>query len=128
MDIEAVRIHALSLPHVTEDFPFGVETLVFRVHKKIFLLTSLDKVPASFNAKCEPALALDLRERHASIKPGWHMNKKHWSTIILDDQLDAQLVRDLITHSYLRVVASLTRAQRAELGDLPEEPELGQEE
>jgi predicted DNA-binding protein (MmcQ/YjbR family) len=127
LDLEAVRAHCLSLPAVTEDLPFGDDVLVFRVNKKIFLLTNLNDTPSTFNAKCEPSLAVTLRDQHEAIVPGWHMNKKHWNTVTLDGSLPAQLVRDLITHSYLRIVAGLTRAERAALGELPAAPALGEQ-
>jgi predicted DNA-binding protein (MmcQ/YjbR family) len=124
MDIEALRLFCLSLPHTTEDMPFDEHVLTFRIHQKIFLLTNLNDPTCSFNAKCEPSLATSLRERYPeAIKPGWHMNKKHWNTIDAEHpSLHDTLIHDLITHSYLRIVSSLTRAQRAQLTDLPQEP------
>jgi predicted DNA-binding protein (MmcQ/YjbR family) len=128
MDVEQVRERCLSLPRVTEDFPFDETTLVFRVCGKIFVLLNLERMPPSFNAKCEPGLAVELRELHEAIHPGWHMNKRHWNTVVLDGTLPVGLPGELITHAYLCVVKGLTRAERAWLGELPADPLLGRGE
>jgi len=116
MDIEQFREYCLALPEVTEEFPFGPDTLVFKVGGKMFALTNLEGYPSTFNAKCDPERAIELRAEYVGIIPGWHMNKKHWNTVSLDGSLDRELLVDLIDHSYELVVASLTRAKRAELG------------
>jgi predicted DNA-binding protein (MmcQ/YjbR family) len=116
MDIEELREYCLSLPAVTEEFPFGPDVLVFKVGGKMFALTNLENFPTTFNAKCEPERAVELRERHPAIVPGWHMNKKHWNTVTLDGSLSGDLVRELVDHSYELVVAGLTRKARRELG------------
>ena len=87
MNVEALREYCLSKKASTEDFPFGEETLVFRVMNKIFLLVSLYSNPLQFNAKCDPEKAIELREEHDAIKPGYHMNKKHWNTVIIDGSI-----------------------------------------
>ncbi len=90
MNIESIREYILKKPSVTEGFPFGEDTLVFKVNKKIFLLAGLDSSPLQFNVKCEPEKAIQLREDHPeSVLPGYHMNKKHWNTIIVDGRLSA---------------------------------------
>ncbi len=99
MDIELLRGHCLSKPGVTESFPFGEDTLVFKVKEKIFALANLDGDP-TVNLKCDPSLALELRERYASVIPGYHMNKKHWNTVLLDGTVPDKEVFSWIDHSY----------------------------
>ena len=116
MHIEALRVYCLSLPQVTVDFPFDESTVVFRVGGKIFLLTDIDE-GKSFNAKCNPERAIELRETHPdAIFPGYHMNKQHWNTVHLDMQLDPALLFDLIKHSYDLILKSLPAKKREELG------------
>jgi predicted DNA-binding protein (MmcQ/YjbR family) len=112
MDLPDVISHILSKPGAEETLPFGPETLVYKVGGKMFALTSPDEFPPRLNLKCDPERALDLRDTHESIIPGWHMNKRHWNTLILDGRLSAQLVCGLIDHSYDLVVASLPAAVR----------------
>jgi predicted DNA-binding protein (MmcQ/YjbR family) len=112
MDLPEVISHILSKPSAEETLPFGPETLVYKVGGKMFALTSPDEFPLRLNLKCDPERALDLRDAHESIIPGWHMNKRHWNTLILDGSLPARLVCDLIDHSYDLVVASLPEAAR----------------
>ena len=101
MDIEALRAYVLQKPGVTEGFPFGEDTLVFKVKEKIFLLTGLDSSPLQFNVKCDPDKAIELREEFPdSILPGYHMNKKHWNTVIIDGAVSQKLLKELIDHSY----------------------------
>lgn len=108
MNIEALRAYCLTKEGTEEDMPFGPDTLVFKVGGKIFLLTGLDRQPLSFNVKCDPERAIELRERHPhSILPGYHMNRKHWNTIILNGELAATQVIEMIDHSYLLVYNSL---------------------
>jgi predicted DNA-binding protein (MmcQ/YjbR family) len=106
---------------VTEEVPFGPDTLVFKVMGKVFALTGLDKVPLSINLKCNPEKAIELRENYESnILPGYHMNKKHWNTVILDGHLKPELVLKMINDSYDLVVKGLTKKQQKELKDLDE--------
>lgn len=100
MNIEEIRDYALSLPRVDEGFPFGNDTLVFKVDNKIFLLASLSTEVLQFNVKCNPEYALELREQYSCILPGYHMNKKHWNTIIVEGQLSASQIRQFIAESY----------------------------
>jgi predicted DNA-binding protein (MmcQ/YjbR family) len=99
MNIETIREYCLSKQGATEGFPFGEDTLVFKVYEKIFALVNLDG-DLSINLKCDPAFALELRERHSSVTPGYHMNKKHWNTIILDGTVPDKEVFSWIDHSY----------------------------
>lgn len=116
MDIEELREYCLSKPATTEEFPFGPDTLVFKVAGKMFALTNLESVPSTFNAKCEPERAVELRAEFAAIAPGYHMSKKHWNTITLDGSLRSEFVAELIDHSYDLVVAGLTKKARADAG------------
>jgi predicted DNA-binding protein (MmcQ/YjbR family) len=100
MNIEDLRDFALSLPGVTEGFPFGESTLVFKIRNKIFLLASLDANPLQFNVKCDPENAVVLRERYECILPGYHMNKKHWNTILIDGTLTNDQLKEQISNSY----------------------------
>lgn len=100
MNIEELREYALSLNSATESFPFGNETLVFKVNNKIFLLASLSSEILQFNVKCNPDYAEELREKYACILPGYHMNKRHWNTIIIDGSLSVSQLRAFIKNSY----------------------------
>ena len=101
MNIEEIRDYALSLPNVTEGFPFGESVLVFKRKTKMFLLLPLDEVVTQFNVKCDPEKAIELREEYPeTILPGYHMNKKHWNTIIIDGRLSANQIKEMIRESY----------------------------
>ncbi|WP_300602036.1 MmcQ/YjbR family DNA-binding protein [Niabella sp.] len=100
MNIEELREYCLQQPSVEEGFPFGPETLVFKVNGKIFLLTGLDNDPLQFNVKCDPEKAEVLREQYACVLPGYHMNKKHWNTIVVDGSVSNRLLKEWITDSY----------------------------
>ena len=114
MNIERLRDYCLSKPHVTEGFPFDEVTLVFKVAGKMFALTGLERFPAAVNLKCDPDTSLDLQESHEQIKPGYHMNKKHWITVAYTD-IKETLLFELVDHSYELVVNSLTKKLRKEL-------------
>ncbi|WP_430895247.1 MULTISPECIES: MmcQ/YjbR family DNA-binding protein [unclassified Paraflavitalea] len=100
MDVESLREYCIRKPMVEESFPFGEDTLVFKVGGKIFLLCSLDSNPLQFNVKCDPELAIELRERYSCVQPGYHMNKKHWNTIVVDHSVSDNDLREWIDHSY----------------------------
>jgi predicted DNA-binding protein (MmcQ/YjbR family) len=102
MDIESLREYCISKKNATESFPFGDDTLVFKTDGKIFALVNLDG-DLSINLKCEPAFAIELRERYSSVTPGYHMNKKHWNTIQLDGSIPDKEIFSWIDHSYERV-------------------------
>lgn len=112
MDIETLREYCLSKKAVTEDFPFGATTLVFRVKEKIFLLVSLDADPLQFNAKCNPEKAIELREEYEAIQPGYHMNKKHWNTVVIDGSIPSKLIKEMIDDSYKLIVQALPKKVR----------------
>ena len=104
--------HFLSKLGAEESTPFGPNVLVYKVAGKIFALAVPDDFPARINLKCDPERALALRDEYESITPGYHMNKRHWNTLILDGSLPSKLVRDLIDHSYNLVVGSLPKSWR----------------
>ena len=112
MSLASLREFLLSQPGATEDTPFGPEILVYRIAGKMFALVDWQAEPLTSNLKCEPELALLLREIHPEVKPGWHMNKQHWNTVTLSESLDAELWQGWIEHSYQRVVAGLPKAKR----------------
>lgn len=114
MDIETLREYCLQKMGVTESFPFGPDTLVFKVGGKLFLLTNLEN-PVSFNAKCEPERAIALREEYEEIVPGYHMSKVHWNTVSMRGRLNNSLLKELIDHSYELVYQSLPKALKAEI-------------
>lgn len=117
MDIEQLRIYCLSLPLVTEDMPFGDTTLVFRVRGRIFALTDLER-PTLVSLKCDPELAIALRERHEAITGAYHMNKKHWNQVALDALLPDEMIESMVRHSYGEVVKKLTRRERTDYPEL----------
>ncbi len=100
MHIESLRAYCLSKPNVTEEMPFGPDTLVFKVNGHAFCLTGLDNDPLSFTVKCDPDKAIELREHHDAVQPGYHMNKKHWNTIVVDGALSDDFLQEQIDHSY----------------------------
>lgn len=112
MDPERLRSYCLSKALVTEGTPFGPEVLVFKVLDKAFALLSLDDVPSRVNLKCEPDLAVELREAWPAVLPGYHMNKKHWNTVLLDGSIPDGRFLEWVDHSYGRVVAGMPKKQR----------------
>ena len=112
MDLESFREYCLSKRGATEDMPFGEDVLVFRVGGKMFALAALDEIPATANLKCDPDLALELRDRYAQVQPGYHMNKKHWNTVEIGGGIPDVELRRMIDHSYELVVKRLPDAKR----------------
>jgi predicted DNA-binding protein (MmcQ/YjbR family) len=119
MDATELRRWCLEQAGAVEDFPFGPEHSVFKVAGKIFALSALDRVPLEVSVKCEPELAHQLRAGYPAIRPGYHLNKRHWNTITLDGSLPDQLARDLIEDSYDLIVSALPGRVRRELGWAP---------
>ena len=115
MNIESFREYCLKKPAATESMPFGPDNIVFKVEGKMFALAALDEVPPRVNLKCDPDLALELRDRYEQVRPGYHMNKKHWNTVELDGAIPETEIRKMIDHSYDLVVQSLPKAKRAQL-------------
>jgi predicted DNA-binding protein (MmcQ/YjbR family) len=110
MNIEQLQEYCLQKPDVEETLPFGPDTLVYKVNGKVFLLTGLESHPLQFNVKCDPDRAIDLREEYPEhVLPGYHMNKKHWNTIIADGTIPLKMIREFIDHSYELVRAKKKR-------------------
>jgi predicted DNA-binding protein (MmcQ/YjbR family) len=115
MDVESFREYCLAKRGATESTPFGEDTLVFKVGGKMFALAALDEVPAKVNLKCDPDLALELRDRYEQVQPGYHMNKRHWNTVEIESGIPVAELRTMIDHSYELVVKSLPKKAREKL-------------
>jgi len=113
MDTAAFRDYCLAKPGVTEGTPFGEDTIVFKIGGKMFALAALDEVPSAVNLKCDPDRALDLRDRYEQVRPGYHMNKKHWNTVVLDGVIPDTEIERMIDHSFELVREGLPRSARA---------------
>jgi predicted DNA-binding protein (MmcQ/YjbR family) len=107
VNLEKFREYCLRKPGSTEGTPFGPDVLVFKVAGKIFALASLDEVPVRVNLKCDPDLALELRDRYEQVHPGYHMNKKHWNTVEIEAGIPDVELRKMIDHSYDLVAKKL---------------------
>ncbi len=118
MNIEELRTYCLSKPAVEEAFPFDNETLVFKVMGKLFLLTGIERQPLQFNVKCDPEKAIELRGEYNCVQPGYHMNKKHWNTIIFDGSVSKKIVLSWIDDSYNLIVESLPKKDKEALKNL----------
>jgi predicted DNA-binding protein (MmcQ/YjbR family) len=116
MDFDQIRDRCLALPGTEEEFPFGPETSVFKVAGKIFALSREAEDPVRVSLKCEPPLAEQLRAAHPAVIPGYHLNKRHWNTVIVDGSLPEQMVTEMIEDSYDLVVSKLPRVRRRALG------------
>jgi predicted DNA-binding protein (MmcQ/YjbR family) len=114
MNIEEIREYCLAKPAVTESFPFDEVTLVFKVMNKMFALVSLDG-DLSINLKCDPEKAIFLRDQYPSVTPGYHMNKKHWNSILVNSFISEKILKEWIDHSYNLVVSSLPRKLQLEI-------------
>ena len=112
--IDVIDLYA-ALPETVEETPFGPDVLVYKVCGKMFATASPDEVPARINVKCDPEKAVELREKYESILPGYHMNKKHWNTILLNGGVPQELLKELIKHSYQLVVKGLKKEDRERL-------------
>jgi predicted DNA-binding protein (MmcQ/YjbR family) len=111
-----LRDHCLSFPGAEETFPFGPETSVFKVAGKMFALSQLAAESLRVSVKCDPGLAEALRSSYAGVLPGYHLNKRHWNTVIVDGSMPDETVRDMVEDSYDLVVSKLPRARRRALG------------
>src|SRR5213596_3681274 len=112
MDVAEFRKYCLTKPGASEDIPLGPDVLVFKVGGKMFALAALDEVPPNVNLKCDPDLALDLRDRYEQVTAGYHMNKKHWNTVEIESGIPDIELRKMIDHSYELVVNSLPKSKR----------------
>ena len=117
MKADAFREYCLGKAGATEETPFGPDNLVFKVAGKMFALLALEEIPPAANLKCDPDRALDLRDRYEQVRPGYHMNKKHWNTVEIDSGLPDREVTKMIDHSYELVVQSLPKKAREKLQD-----------
>jgi len=115
MTLESIRDYCLTKPGVIESMPFGDDTLVFKVGGKIFALTSLAPAVSSINLKCDPERAVELREQFEEVLPGYHMNKKHWNTVLLKGRVRKSDLCDWIDHSYELIYTSLPKTIRQDL-------------
>jgi predicted DNA-binding protein (MmcQ/YjbR family) len=125
VDGEALRDLCLSLRSSDETFPFGFETSVFKVAGKMFALSRLLEDPLRVSLKCEPLLAEQLRAAHPVITGGYHLNKRHWNTVVIDGSLPDQMIADMIEDSYDLVVSKLPHARQRSLGWSPPDSPLG---
>lgn len=112
MHIESLRDYCLSKPGTTEELPFGPDTLVFKINGKIYLLTGLNSERLSFNVKCDPQKAIELREEYPTVLPGYHMNKKHWNTVIADGSVPDNRLKEWIDHSFDLVAGTKKTARK----------------
>lgn len=115
MNTETIREYCITKAGVTESFPFGGDALVFKVGGKMFALLSTESKPTTINLKCEPERAVQLREEHNFVTPGYHMNKTHWNTITVDGRVRTADLQEWIDHSYELVKSSLPKALQAQL-------------
>ncbi len=115
MNVEDISEYCLSKKGTLEDFPFDEETLVFKVMGKMFALIPLERIPLQINLKCGPELAVEIRERYETVQPGYHMNKKHWNTILVDGTLRNELIYRWIDDSYNLVVKGLSKTEKEKL-------------
>lgn len=116
MNIEDVIAFYLSLPHVTEDMPFGPDALALRIGGKIFCLMELSCHWQFYNLKVDPDFSLELQDRYSSICPGFHMNKRHWISIDFNSNIPIDIEKNIIRHSYNQTAKGLTKKMRGELG------------
>lgn len=117
MDIEYFREYGLKKKGVTDGFPFGEDVIVFKVMNKIFMMIDFD-TPFSINLKCDPELAVELREKYESVTAGYHMNKKHWNTVVVDGSISVNEIKRMIDHSYDIVADGLPIKLKKELEKL----------
>jgi predicted DNA-binding protein (MmcQ/YjbR family) len=115
MNAEEIREYSISKPGVTEGFPFNDTALVFKVMGKMFALLDLSEDRRGISLKCDPELAIELREQHPEVTPAYHFNKKHWNTIHIDGNITENQLRDWIDHSYELVAKSLPKSKQQDL-------------
>jgi predicted DNA-binding protein (MmcQ/YjbR family) len=116
MNIELLRDFCINKKGVTEEFPFGPDTLVFKVSGKMFALTSLSD-PSTVNLKCDPEKAQQFRQEYDAVAPGYHMNKVHWNTVSFNQDVNDTLLFQMVSHSYELVVKSLPKSIQAKLSE-----------
>ena len=117
MQLDEFHTYCLSLPGAEETTPFGPDVVVYKVGGKMFALASPDDFPHRVNLKCDPERAMDLRDRHPEITPGYHMNKRHWISVAAGPQVTERLLEELVENAYLLVLDKLSRAERSQVID-----------
>ena len=115
MDYTGAKQYLLAKPQAIEDYPFGPDVTVFKIKQKMFATLSRRNGDAHMNLKCEPYKAAALRDIYDSVLPGYHMNKLHWNTILLDGSISAKEIRNMIDHSYAIVVKGLKKVEKQAL-------------
>jgi len=115
MKVEKIAAFMLAFPESTEEQPFGPDVDVYKVAGKMFAILSPDETPPALSLKCEPMLALELREEFEAVIPGYHLNKTHWNTVILDGSVSDKEIKAMITHSFEQVVSGMTKTVRQRL-------------
>ena len=115
MSLAEISEFASDFPGVVEEQPFGPEVDVFKVGGKIFAILSPESSPESISLKCDPELAIQLRHQYSAVIPGYHLNKRHWNTVILDGTIADEEIFGMVTHSYEQVIAGLSKSVREEL-------------
>jgi len=118
MNSDKVAAYLLRFPQTTEEQPFGPDVDVYKVAGKIFAILASDDVPPRVSLKCDPLLAHELRSEFAAVTPGYHLNKTHWNTVVLDDTVPDSELRKMISHSYEQVVNGLPKSLRQRLSSL----------
>ncbi len=118
MNLEYLKLYLKNKSARTEDYPFGPDTLVYKVMGKMFALVGIDESPLRINLKCDPNEAIILRDMYESVIPGYHMNKEHWNTVILDGSIPEEEIHKMIDESYRLVVESLKKSDREKLSNL----------
>lgn len=120
MNIEEIREAALALPHATERSPYGPDTLAFEIGGRHFALLDLSGQWEFYNLKIDPEYSLELQERYRSVRPGWHMNKRHWVSVDFNGDLPDSIQRELLRHAYFQTLKSLPKRLRDELSHKPD--------
>jgi len=111
LNAESIREYCIEKEGTTEGFPFGEDTLVFKVNDKMYCLMSLDESPLKINLKCDPEIAIELREEYEAVLPGYHMNKKLWNTVVIDGSIADKQIKEFINWSYDLVNAKASRVK-----------------
>jgi predicted DNA-binding protein (MmcQ/YjbR family) len=118
METEKIASYLMKFPQTTEEQPFGPETDVYKVAGKIFAIVSPDDTPPAISLKCDPVIAIELREEYESVLPGYHLNKSHWNTVMLDGSVPDDELKKMIAHSYEQVVNGLPKSLRVRISSL----------
>ena len=127
MDPNELRDTLLNYPAVTEEQPFGPDVIVYKVAGKMYALSQYE-VPLTVNLKCDPERALELRKQYDAVQPGYHMNKRHWNTVTLDESLSRSLTEELIKHSYDLVVQGLSKKDQMKVKEASSTPRKEEED